>query len=151
MSEDNINPDDHDAVRQWAEPVCKDLAQRLIKRDVLAGHVRMEVRWAAPGRILLGIAWDDDHPRQRYWVIGGDAVTPDVLPLRVADNPRDAARHFALRWQMTGARMGSAGDEGKHPGLVDWAGMEERFVEQAEMLYDLTTQDDVWEGTSKEY
>lgn len=147
MSKDNIDPDNHDAVRQWAEPVCRDLAQRLVQRQVLSGKVRMEVSWAAPGRILLGLAWDEDHPRDRHWVIGGDAVTPDVIPKRVADNPRDAARYFALRWQMTGARVGSTGEAGKHPGLVDWAGMEERFVEQAEMLYDLTTRDDLWEGT----
>lgn len=147
MSDEHQNLDSQEAVEKWAESVCQDLARRLVKRQILSGHVRVEARWAAPGRILLGIAWEDDHPRNRYWVIGGDAITPDVVPLRVAETPRDAARHFALRWQMTGARVGKAGEGGKHAGLVDWAGLEDRFAEQAEMLYGLTLKDEIWEGT----
>lgn len=151
MSEEKINLEDSEAVRSWAENVAQDLARRLVKRGILSGKTQVEARWAAPGHIFLGIAWQEDRPRDRYWVIGGEAVTPDVVPLSVADNPRDAARHFYLRWQMAGAKMGAnANGEGKHPGLVDWTGLEERFARQAEMLYDLTTRDSVWEGTGKE-
>jgi hypothetical protein len=150
MSDEKPNLNSQEGVEKWAKEVCQDLAQRLVKRDILRGKVRVEARWAAPGRILLGVAWDDDHPRDRYWVIGGEAMTPDVVPLKVADTPRDAARHFSLRWQMTGARVGKAGTDGKHAGLVDWAGLEDRFAEQAELLYEFTSKDEVWEGTQSE-
>jgi hypothetical protein len=139
-------PEVPEEVYAWASATSETVAAHMVQRKLLKGKIRVETRWILPHRIFLGVAWSKDNPGRKYWVISGEVPT-DHLDARTARSPRDAARHFALRWQLQGARVGTAADGEGHKGEVDWKGMEQRLAEHAEFLYSLVTRDDPWEGT----
>jgi len=150
MSE-QAGPIDQEQIKEWIEHHCHELARRLSARGVLKGTVRVESRWVLPGQVMIGVAQQKDKPRPSMWVIGGEVVTPDAVDIGLARNPREAARHFSLRWQLSGARMGTAAEgEGGHEGMVDWKGIEQRLSQQAEMLHRLAEDERAWKNTQDE-
>lgn len=150
MSEEQNSLQSSEAIKAWGEAVVHNLAQRLVTRGYFQKHARVEARWALPGRVLIGVAWQADKPRQKAWVIGGDAVLADVVELKVAKDPREAARHFAMRWQLQGARLGTAADGEGKAGQLDWKGMEEKLARQAEALHELVEADELWQDIREE-
>ncbi|MBT8143145.1 MAG: DUF4826 family protein, partial [Gammaproteobacteria bacterium] len=102
--------------------------------------------WAMPGKLFIGRIWDAEDESNAWWVISG-AVRSDHLQADVADNPRDALRHFCLKWQMQNARLEKA-SESDHPADQQaWTGIGENLAAQAEALYQLVEQDSLWENT----
>lgn len=150
MSEEQNNPQSSEAIKAWGEAVVNDLAQRLVTRGYFQKHARVEARWALPGRILIGVAWQADQPNNKVWVIGGEAVPADVVELKVARDAREAARHFSMRWQLNGARLGTAADGDGKAGQIDWKAVEEKLARQAEALHQLAEQDEFWEDIREE-
>ncbi|MDQ2070398.1 DUF4826 family protein [Natronospira bacteriovora] len=150
MREEQEKLDNPEAIKAWGEKVAQDLARRLVQKGIFKGHARVEARWAMPGQILLGVAWQEDTPQRKVWVIGGEDVTPDVVELKAAKDPREAAKHFSMRWQLNGARIGSAAEQGGQKGQIDYKSIEEQFQKQAEKLYELAKRDELWQGIRKE-
>ncbi len=150
MSDEQNTPESQEAIKAWGQNVANDLAQRLVTRGYFEKHARVEARWALPGRVMIGVAWQADKPRSKVWVIGGEAVPADVVELNVAKDPRAAARHFAMRWQLQGARLGTAADSEGKAGQIDWKGVEEKLAQQAEALHQLAEEDEFWQGIQEE-
>lgn len=88
--------------------------------------------WAMPNRLLVGKIREQMNPRAFHWFICGE-VPLDYLPGEIAATPRDALRHFALKWQLDAER---AGDEDKAHSLV----------ENAEAIYELADDERVWQS-----
>jgi len=146
MSKLELTEEQRKKVTEWLEGICHTLAKRLVDRRILGNGVRVESRWVWPGKIMIGVAFETADPENsKIWVIGGDAMTADVVPLDVARNPRDVAKHLALNWQVKGARLGKAADstEGEK-GTIDYKGLEETLREQAEVLYQLAEDESMW-------
>ncbi len=137
----NLSRAQKEKITQWAEAEGQAIARELVQKKVLRGHVKVESRWILPGKMYLGVAWSESQAGPKYWVTGGEMLTRDYVSLDTAETPRDAARHFALQWQLNGARIGLAADEDAE---MDWEAVERRMIERAEALYAMTEEDRYW-------
>jgi hypothetical protein len=64
--------------------------------------------WVLPYALLIGKIRDKSPSGGFDWFICGDAPLTHVHSSK-AGTPREAARHFALQWQLDAARQGPAG------------------------------------------
>ena len=150
MSNDNDKREPGQAeaqLRQWIEGQFANMGRHAVEHGLIEGD-RAEGRpaWAMPGKLFIGRIWDTADEDNAWWIISG-AVPSDHLQASVADNPRDALRHFCLKWQMQNARLEQA-DESDHPADQQaWTGIGENLAAQAEALYKLVDEDRLWQNT----
>jgi len=123
----NAEPDE--ALKAWIKERTDTAVQELIDRGLIESVV-VETRpaWVFPYTLLIGKVRESARDGGFDWFICGDAPIT-VASSRVAVTPRDAARHFALQWQLEAARRGEAGTE---------------LAKRAEALYELTEEDRLW-------
>ncbi|HJP52041.1 MAG TPA: DUF4826 family protein, partial [Pseudomonadales bacterium] len=83
------------------------------------------------------------------WVISGPDVSTDHIDGNLAASPRDAARHFAMKWQMDAERLNTLVKqkaEVVNP-EVDREAFANTLIGYAESLYDIVNNDDFWDQT----
>lgn len=147
-------PNDRDAFQKWAQEQMQAMAKHLAAAGLVVNdQVRVEARWNYPFRILVAQGYGQRTPDERWWLIGGD-VPLDHVEARAATDARAAMRHFALRWQVQGARVKS-GDRDLAPGAqkselrVDWSEIGDTLARNAEFIYALADDDRNWESTMR--
>jgi len=147
-------PNDREKFQQWAQDQMKAMAKHLASAGlVVKDEVRIEARWHYPFRILVAQGYGRRTPDDKYWLIGGD-VPLDHVEARAAADARAALRHFALRWQVQGARVKS-GDRDLKPGeqrsdlRVNWTEIGDTLARNAEFVYALAEDDRNWESTMR--
>jgi len=123
----------------WNEPKLQAWIRRqqgaavheLMERGLVASPVvEAKPAWVLPHTLLIGKIRDQSWVGEFYWFICGEAPLTHA-PSSVAATPREAARHFALQWQLTAVRRGEAGNQ---------------LAEKAEALYQLVDEDVFWQG-----
>ena len=148
------NPNDKEAFRAWAQEQMKAMGKHLASRGLIGkDEVRVEARWNYPFRILLAQAWGAKSAHEKFWVIAGD-VPVDHMELGLATDARAALKHFALRWQMQGARVKSADrdispDRQRSKLRVNWTEVGDTLAEKAEFIYALADDERNWESTMR--
>ncbi len=148
------NPNDKEAFRAWAQEQMKAMAKHLASRGLIdKDEVKVEARWNYPFRILLAQAWGAKSAHEKFWVIGGD-VPVDHIESGLALDARAALKHFALRWQMQGARVKSAdrdvpADQQRSKLRVNWTEVGDTLAEKAEFIYALADDERNWESTMR--
>lgn len=122
-----VQPDDE--LKAWIKQQMDAAVPRLIELG-LADAVVFEAKpaWVFPYTLLIGQCRDRGRQRGFDWFICGDAPLSHVGHDKAA-TPREAARHFALKWQLDAARQGEAGAE---------------LARKAEALYELVGEDSLW-------
>ena len=98
------------------------------KGIVTTPFVEARIAWMLPGQFFIAELRESSTLPPALWLIGGDDVPVDHVDVMLADTPRDAARHFGLKWQLQLSREG------------DNAVLEQK----AEMLLGLVQADDAW-------
>ncbi len=137
----------NEAVEAWVSGQLNDQANFLFKNGLIAGRVKVAVAWVLPGRLCIGRIASATDRAKSFWVISGSVPT-DYIALKTAANAREAARHFALKWQMQSARLAQSGAViGDDDETLDSAGAE--LVRKAEALYTLTENDAHWASELK--
>ena len=118
-----------DKLNAWIKQALDAAVQQLLARG-LSDSVVVEAKpaWVMPYVLLIGRFRDHGRQTGFDWFICGDAPLSQVSS-KVAATPREAARHFALQWQLDAARAGAAGAE---------------LAKKAEALYELVQQDALW-------
>jgi hypothetical protein len=118
-----------DKLNAWIKQALGSAVQQLTTRG-LSDSVVVEAKpaWVLPYTLLIGRLRDHGRQTGFDWFICGDAPLSHVSS-KVAATPREAARHFALQWQLDATRAGAAGAE---------------LVKKAEALYELVQQDALW-------
>lgn len=113
----------------WIKQALDAAVQQLLARG-LSDSVVVEAKpaWVMPYTLLIGRLRDHGRQTGFDWFICGDAPLTQ-LSSKVAATPREAARHFALQWQLDAARLGDAGVA---------------LAQKAEALYELVQQDSLW-------
>jgi len=148
------NPNDKEAYRAWANEQMTAMAKHLAARGLITkDEVRVEARWNYPFRILLAQAWGAKSAHEKFWVIAGDVPVDHVEGGLVAD-ARGALKHFALRWQMQGARVKSADrdiapDQQRSKLRMNWSEVGDTLAEKAEFIYALAEDERNWEATMR--
>ena len=100
---------------------------------------------ALPGLLFIGTVASKTDKDKAFWVISGDIPT-DHLELKQAATAREAAKHFALKWQLQAVRLAESQAVGRHdedPRVFAAASTE--LTRKAEALYVLTEQDEHWQ------
>lgn len=120
-----------DLTQAWIKELV-DLAVRGTSDMNVFDEALLEARpeWALPQRLLVGKVRPQMDPRAFCWFICGE-VPLDYLPGNVAAAPREALRHFAMKWQLDAERAGDAESA-------------DVLIENAEAIYALADDERVW-------
>jgi hypothetical protein len=118
------------ALQDWISKQLNEAASELIKRGLVQAAVaEAKPAWVLPFTLLIGRIRDLGREDGFDWFICGDGPLTHVRS-DFADSPREAARHFALQWQLLASRMNAAqGDE---------------LAKKAGALYELVEEDQLW-------
>lgn len=121
---------DKEALQRWAREQLDVAVAELGERGVF-DDAMLEVKpaWTLPLRLLLGKAREQSGSIDFRWFICGE-VPLDHVPSDAAATPRDALRHFAMKWQLDAEKL----DDKSAATLV----------EHAEAVYALVDVDEIW-------
>lgn len=136
----------------WARQLLDRALTEIGQRGVFkTAEVQARVVWMLPGQIIIGQAREPGKKGAFTWVIAGDLPT-DYLPSTAAATSREAARHFAMQWQLTSARLEELLQK-RQGGSASGAEMEaacKKMATQAEGLYELTASESFWQKFSRQ-
>lgn len=139
-----------DDVSAWIKETLNESVDELMRRDVVTATL-VEARpvWSLPFEIVIGQIRDADDKSTFKWVISG-AVPVDHVESAVAATPREAARHFALKWQLDAVRYQDPSvQESLGPELKQsWDQLGERLATQAETLFELVETESLWQQSA---
>ena len=82
----------------WVQETLDSAVHEIINtRQFDALAIRAKPVWHLPGALLLA---QFEVAGSAYWLITGGGGPTDILNAELANQPRDAARHFSLKWQL---------------------------------------------------
>ncbi len=146
MTENNANLPDF---KTWYRTLLNAVVQEMVRVEAISGeNIEAKPFWAIPLRILIGQI-RVQGAQEFIWVISGPDVSTDHIDGNLAASPRDAARHFAMKWQMDAERLNTLVKqkaEVVNP-EVDREAFANTLIGYAESLYDIVNNDDFWDQT----
>lgn len=144
---DNNSQDQREVAESWMRETFDTAVNNLIGIGVVEGEMaEAKPVFVLPLKLIIGQLRSIDDATHFTWVICGDLPT-DHISSTVAATPRDAARHFALKWQLNAARFEDP-EARKSMGLdesIDWQAQCEKVMARAEELYEIAASDDLWQ------
>jgi len=145
--DENLDKPGREQLKAWTKKQI-DAAVRKLTGPGAIDSIIIEAKpaWVLPFQILIGKIRAHGQLTDFDWFICGEVPT-DTLESTVAPTPREAARHFAMKWQLEAARhqdltgQESRGTEpesgGEDPG--------EQLAFKAEALYSLVDDARLWQ------
>jgi hypothetical protein len=143
---ENLNDPGQEKLKAWVKTQLDAAVWKLIDQGgVESLLVEAKPAWALPFQILIGKIRPRDEPKEFEWFICGEVPT-DFLKSTAASNPREAARHFAMKWQLQAARrQDPAGQAPSEPGPEPSRdGPDNQLEDKAEELYTLVDDARLW-------
>ena len=144
--EESIDQTKQEELKAWIKKQLDDAVQKLMKQgDVEGLLVEAKPAWVLPFQILIGKIRPQGQTRGFQWCICGEVPT-DFLQSSIAITPRDALRHFSMKWQLEAARhhdkvtQGLSGPESESVREVGGV----QLSEMAEALYELVDDARLW-------
>ena len=136
---------DEAAFAEWHKAQVQQVADYLRRQQIFDTDIAGEWLWIIPHRAMLGRVWPKHGANPKYWVITG-VVPTDHADGGAARTAREAARYFALKWQLEAARLGEGSKQTLDLGgsKVDWKAMEGDIAKRAEWLHDLMQDNRRW-------
>lgn len=142
----NLDNPEQDKLKIWIKSELDTAVQKLIKHGTVDSIiVEAKPAWVLPFQILIGKVRAQGHSGEFDWFICGE-VPLDFLESTVASTPRDAARHFAMKWQLGAVRYQQLVAE-ESPGDAAKTSQQEavdQLVEKAEALYAVVDDTRLW-------
>jgi len=134
---------DRKELQAWIRPLLDATVRELMNRGAIESMlVEAKPAWVLPYQLLLGKVREQGESGAFKWFICGEVPT-DHVDATAASTPREAARHFAMKWQLDAARQQDAAI--KTPEDVRPAGETGgALAEQAEALYALVDDANLW-------
>jgi hypothetical protein len=137
---------DEAAFAQWHQAQQQQVADYLRRQGIFDSDITGEWLWIIPHRAMVGRVWPKHGVSPKYWIISG-VVPTDHAEAGAARTVREAARYFALKWQLEAARL-NEGNSSAPPQVgeakMDWKAMQENIAARAEWLHDLMQDDRRW-------
>lgn len=134
---------------QWARD-CLDKAVITVSKTGVLEGITFEARvaWTLPQRLVIGQIRDSGPSRRELWIISGEVPT-DCIDASTCATPRDAARHFALKWQLGAEQLRDPEERAKRPlkPVADWSSVADELEQVATDLYALADEDLAWKNT----
>ena len=124
-----MEPSREEQLSDWTAQTLNNAVQELLDRGITdTPLVEAKPAWVFPFQILIGRIREQGDDAGFWWFISGDLPT-DHVESSAAASAREAARYFALRWQIRAANEADAGNQ---------------LAERAEALYQLAEDDRLW-------
>lgn len=144
-----VGENSSEAAVAWAKE-CLDNALRTVSAMGIFEGITFDARvaWTLPHRIIIGQIRDTGPHLREFWIIAGEVPT-DCIDAATCATARDAARHFALKWQLGAEQLRDSATRDKL-GLKpvrDWAITAEELERLATELYTLASEDMAWRST----
>lgn len=144
---ENLDNPDQEKLNAWIKTQLDDAVGKLIDRgEVESLLVEAKPAWVYPFKILIGKIRAQGESKIFDWFICGDVPT-DFLNSTVASTPRDAAKHFSMKWQLQAARHQTL--EGRDPSETgpksDQKDRVDQLIDKAELLYALVDDVKLWQ------
>lgn len=143
---EKLNSPDQEKLKAWIKTQVNTAVKKLTDRGTVESLlIEAKPAWVLPYQILIGKIREQDETSRFEWFICGEVPT-DFLSSEVATAPRDAARHFAMKWQLQAARYQEAVSQ-------DLARPKPKFyrndlggqlADMAEALYALANDENLW-------
>lgn len=125
-----------EAMSAWVREQFQKANKYLAENEVLFDSVvTAESRYLAP---FVAVWKIKDIKNQFYWVISGDLST-DFNTSSVAENAREAMKHFSLSWQLKAENIRRSSTHS-----ADQEEIAQRLVRDAENLYSVANTDKFW-------
>jgi len=144
---DDLGGDASEEVAAWIRENLDESVDELMRLGVVTATL-VEARpiWSLPFEFVIGQVRDADDKSTFKWVISG-AVPVDHIDSTIATTPREAARYFALKWQLDAARYrDSSIQESVSPEQKQsWDQLGEKLATQAETLFELVDTESLWQ------
>jgi hypothetical protein len=122
-------PEGNEALSTWIEEKMKTAVHFAGNSGFIDGLlIEARPEWVFPFGFLLASARDQSLPQNAFWIICAEGKV-DGIPAQSAQNPKAAARHFALKWQLEASRSDTQQAE---------------LIELAEALFILTDDPALW-------
>lgn len=139
---------DAEAVRSWYTELLDQVVKEMIRLKAVTGvAVQATPVWAVPQDLLMAKVWGVGKENDFVWTLSVDKFIADFIAGSLAASPRDAARHFSLKWQMDadrilGVEKSNTASKKDRKRLRQYSN---RLIRYAETLYDLSNRDEPWQ------
>ena len=147
MTESNADAD-QEAIESWYKTLLDSTVKEMVRIKAVSGvAVQASPAWMLPHEILISKVWGINQESDFVWSISIDKFIADFVAGTVAPTPREAARHFSLKWQMDADRLLHM-EENKAPVAkpdIDLKAYSKQLIQHAETLHDLANRDESWE------
>ncbi len=144
------NQQELEAYTEWVKTELRGMGDHARSSDLFQEEAVGHAVWTLPHRLFIGKIWPKSDKNRAYWVISGSDIPTDHIEGSLAETARDAARHFTMKWQLQGARLEqleSKEDSTETVDDVDWQKVAQRLQAQAEGLYSLIENEEIWRQT----
>jgi hypothetical protein len=129
---DGDTRDAEQELREWVKNRLKSAAEDIGERGLIDDPmIDVKASWVLPFSLLIGKARAHSDPTAFKWFICGEAPL-DCIDGAVADTPRDAIRHFSVKWQLDAEKAGPP----EHS---------KQLIHLAESLYPLAEDERLWQ------
>ena len=144
---DDLDGDASEEIDAWIKENFDESVQELMRRGIVTATL-IEARpvWSLPFEFVIGQVRDADDISTFKWVISG-AIPVDHVDSTIASTPREAARHFALKWQLDAARYKDSSTQ-ESPGTEQKQNRNqhgEELATRAEALFELVETESLWQ------
>lgn len=141
--EQNLDKPGQKELDVWIKKNLNAAVHKLMDKGKIDSLV-VEARpaWVLPFQILIGKIRAKDQSGDFEWFISGEVPT-DYLEATAAETPRDAARHFSMKWQLTASRYQGKGTD-QDSSQIQHDEVVNNLISQSEALYALVEDDRVW-------
>ena len=127
----------------WVKETLDSAIHEIIdSRQFDAPVIRARPVWHLPSALLLA---QFEVANSAYWLIAGGGGPTDILNAELANQPRDAARHFSLKWQL-GAQQLLDGEVAAPADMTEQEVREKtvNLIRCAESLSELVSAEQFW-------
>jgi hypothetical protein len=145
--EENSNSKTEEELKNWVKNQLQSAVRELTEQGLFnTAMVEAKPAWVFPFGLLIGMIREQGEASSFDWFITGDFPTARVHS-SIASTAREAARHFALKWQLEAKRLENSDQA---PAAAESSQnadgkTSEQLVEMAQSLYELVEQDSLWQ------
>ncbi len=135
---------------EWAQKQYIDAMKYCHKHDLKVKNFDQPNSRVLPPVLTVWRINLDTQPKSGVWLIGGGKVMMDHTDSSMAENARDALRHFSMSWQLKASQMEAAIETNTAGGLdiEQQQKVIQTLISEAEALYALYANEKAWIANS---
>jgi len=131
----------------WLKEQMEVMSRHVYTSGLISTEATGLCVWSVPHLVFLGKIWAKDDDSMKYWVLSGLDLPTDHIEEGLATTPREAVRHFSMKWQLQSAKVSELGEEGDGSATgTDWRKIAGSLQSNAEALYTLVGRDELWDA-----